>query len=47
MVKAVRKVMLGAAHPRCRVHPLRKVFAVISKNSGDRSCVSGAAPGDT
>ncbi|MGW1008411.1 IS256 family transposase [Streptomyces sp. NPDC002520] len=35
LVKAVRKVMLGAAYQRCRVHFLRNVFAVISKDSGE------------
>ncbi|MFE7976142.1 IS256 family transposase [Streptomyces shenzhenensis] len=34
LVKAIRKVMLGAAY-RCRVHFLRNVFAVISKDSGE------------
>ncbi|MFF7139617.1 IS256 family transposase [Streptomyces nodosus] len=35
LVKAVRKVMLGAAYQRCRVHFLRNVFSVIPKGSGE------------
>ncbi|MGA5703043.1 IS256 family transposase [Peterkaempfera bronchialis] len=35
LVKAIRKVMLGAAYQRCRVHFLRNVFAVISKEAGE------------
>ncbi|MFF4963371.1 IS256 family transposase [Streptomyces sp. NPDC001222] len=35
LVKAVRKVMLGAAYQRCRVHFLRNVFAVISKDAAE------------
>ena len=35
LVKAVRKVMLGAAYQRCRVHFLRNVFAVIPKDAGE------------
>lgn len=35
LVKAVRKVMLGAAYQRCRVHFLRNVFAVIPKDSAE------------
>ncbi|WP_217245858.1 IS256 family transposase [Streptomyces sp. AC602_WCS936] len=35
LVAAVRKVMLGAAYQRCRVHFLRNVFSVISKDSGE------------
>jgi putative transposase len=35
LVKAIRKVMLGAAYQRCRVHFLRNVFGVISKDAGE------------
>ena len=35
LVKAVRKVMLGAAYQRCRVHFLRNVFAVIPKDASE------------
>ncbi|MDF3294437.1 IS256 family transposase, partial [Streptomyces silvisoli] len=35
LVKAIRKVMIGAAYQRCRVHFLRNVFAVISKDAGE------------
>jgi putative transposase len=35
LVKAIRKVMLGAAWQRCRVHFLRNVFSVIPKGSGE------------
>lgn len=35
LVEAVRKVMLGAACQRCRVHFLCNVFAVISKDCGE------------
>ncbi|MFC8278440.1 IS256 family transposase [Streptomyces sp. NPDC057271] len=35
LVKAVRKVMLGAGYQRCRVHFLRNVFAVIPKDSAE------------
>ncbi|WP_042410520.1 IS256 family transposase [Streptacidiphilus carbonis] len=35
LVKAIRKVMLGAAWQRCRVHFLRNVFAVIPKESAE------------
>jgi putative transposase len=35
LVKAVRKVMLGAAYQRCRVHFLRNAFSVIPKGSGE------------
>ncbi|MGH2889021.1 MAG: IS256 family transposase [Solirubrobacteraceae bacterium] len=35
LVKAIRKVMLGAAYQRCRVHFLRNVFAVINKDAGE------------
>ncbi|MFD8615354.1 IS256 family transposase [Streptomyces sp. NPDC059631] len=35
LVKAIRKVMLGAAYQRCRVHFLRNVFSVISKDAGE------------
>jgi putative transposase len=35
LVKAIRKVMLGAAYQRCRVHFLRNVFAVISKDAAE------------
>ena len=33
LVKAIRKVMIGAGYQRCRVHFLRNVFAVISKQA--------------
>ena len=35
LVKAIRKVMLGAAYQRCRVHFLRNVFAVINKEAAE------------
>ncbi|MBC9719752.1 IS256 family transposase [Streptomyces sp. TRM66268-LWL] len=35
LVTAVRKVMLGAAYQRCRVHFPRNTFAVIPKDSGE------------
>ncbi|MFF0416607.1 IS256 family transposase [Kitasatospora sp. NPDC004745] len=35
LVKAIRKVMLGAAYQRCRVHFLRNTFSVISKEAGE------------
>ncbi len=35
LVKAIRKVMLGAAWQRCRVHFLRNVFAVIPKEAAE------------
>ncbi|KPI14846.1 transposase mutator type [Actinobacteria bacterium OV450] len=35
LVKAIRKVMLEAAYQRCRVHFLRNVFSVISKEAGE------------
>jgi putative transposase len=35
LVKAIRKVMLGAAYQRCRVHFLRNVFAVIGKDAAE------------
>lgn len=35
LVKAIRKVMLGAAYQRCRVHFLRNVFGVISKEAAE------------
>ncbi|MER5886444.1 IS256 family transposase [Streptomyces sp. NPDC001941] len=35
LVKAVRKVMLGAGYQRCRVHFLRNTFAVIPKDSAE------------
>lgn len=35
LVKAIRKVMLGSGYQRCRVHFLRNVFAVISKEAGE------------
>ncbi|GAA2928017.1 IS256-like element IS1553 family transposase [Streptomyces thioluteus] len=35
LVKAVRKVMLGAGYQRCRVPFLRNTFAVIPKDSGE------------
>ncbi|MEV6576446.1 IS256 family transposase [Streptomyces sp. NPDC051577] len=35
LVKAIRKVMIGAAWQRCRVHFVRNVFAVIPKGSAE------------
>lgn len=35
LVKAIWKVMLGSGHQRCRVHFLRNVFGVISKETGE------------
>ncbi|AWI27351.1 IS256 family transposase [Streptomyces tirandamycinicus] len=35
LVKAVRKVILGAGYQRCRVHFLRNVFAMIPKDSAE------------
>lgn len=35
LVKAVRKVVLGAGYQRCRVHFLRNTFAVIPTDSGE------------
>lgn len=35
LITVVRKVMLGAAHQRCRVHFLRNVFAVIPKDAAE------------
>ncbi|MGY3204548.1 IS256 family transposase [Streptomyces sp. TE5632] len=35
LVKAIRKVMLGAAYQRCRVHFLRNVFGVINKDAAE------------
>jgi len=35
LVKAVRKVMIGAGYQRCRVHFLRNVFAVISRDAAE------------
>ncbi|WP_377271624.1 IS256 family transposase [Peterkaempfera sp. SMS 1(5)a] len=35
LVKAIRKVMLGAAYQRCRVHFLRNTFAVIPKDAAE------------
>ncbi|MEU9446432.1 IS256 family transposase [Streptomyces sp. NPDC048304] len=35
LVKAIHKVMLGAAYQRCRVHFLRNVFAVIPKGAAE------------
>ncbi|MEV7020901.1 IS256 family transposase [Kitasatospora sp. NPDC093558] len=35
LVKAIRKVMLGAGYQRCRVHFLRNAFAVIPKEAGE------------
>jgi putative transposase len=35
LVKAIRKVMIGAGYQRCRVHFLRNVFAVISKEAAE------------
>lgn len=35
LVAAIRKVMIGAAYQRCRVHFLRNVFQVIPKSAGE------------
>ncbi|MCY0944250.1 IS256 family transposase [Streptomyces antarcticus] len=35
LVKAIRKVMIGAAWQRCRVHFVRNVFSVIPKGSAE------------
>jgi putative transposase len=35
LVKAIRKVMIGAGYQRCRVHFLRNVFGVINKEAGE------------
>jgi len=35
LAKAIRKVMLGAAYQRCRVHFLRNTFAVIPKGAAE------------
>ncbi|MEV8099829.1 IS256 family transposase [Kitasatospora sp. NPDC085879] len=35
LVKAIRKVMLGAAYQRCRVHFLRNTFAIIPKEAAE------------
>lgn len=35
LVAAIRKVMIGAAYQRCRVHFLRNVFGVIPKDAGE------------
>lgn len=35
LVAAIRKVMLGSAHQRCRVHFVRNVFAVIPKAAAE------------
>ncbi|MEV7776126.1 IS256 family transposase [Kitasatospora sp. NPDC086791] len=35
LVKAIRKVMLGAAYQRCRVHFLRNTFAIIPKDAAE------------
>jgi putative transposase len=35
LVKAIRKVMLGAAYQRCRVHFLRNVFSVIPREAAE------------
>ncbi|GAA3446724.1 IS256 family transposase [Planomonospora venezuelensis] len=35
LLKAIRKVMIGAGYQRCRVHFLRNVFAVIPKDSAE------------
>jgi putative transposase len=35
LVRAIRKVMIGAAYQRCRVHFLRNVFAVIPKDAAE------------
>ncbi|XIJ58135.1 IS256 family transposase [Kitasatospora hibisci] len=35
LVKAIRKVMLGAAYQRCRVHFLKNAFAIIPKEAAE------------
>ena len=35
LVKAIRKVMLGAAYQRCRAHFLRNVFSVIPREASE------------
>ncbi|MED7829024.1 IS256 family transposase, partial [Streptomyces chiangmaiensis] len=35
LVKAIRKVMIGASYQRCRVHFLRNVFGVIPKDAAE------------
>jgi putative transposase len=35
LVAAIRKIMIGAAYQRCRVHFLRNTFGVITKGSGE------------
>jgi putative transposase len=35
LVKAIQKVMIGAGYQRCRVHFLRNVFGVISKEAAE------------
>jgi putative transposase len=40
LVKAIRKVMLGAAYQRCRVHFLRNVFSVINKEAGEMAAAT-------
>ncbi|MCX5215895.1 IS256 family transposase [Kitasatospora sp. NBC_00240] len=35
LVKAIRKVMIGAAYQRCRVHFLRNVFSAINKEAAE------------
>lgn len=35
LVKAIRKVVIGAAYQRCRVHFLRNVFGVIPKDAAE------------
>ncbi|MDX3848513.1 IS256 family transposase [Streptomyces europaeiscabiei] len=40
LVKAIRKVMLGAAYQRCRVHFLRNVFSVINKEAAEMAAAT-------
>lgn len=40
LVKAIRKVMLGAAYQRCRVHFLRNVFGVINKEAAEMAAAT-------
>ena len=40
LVKAIRKVMIGAAYQRCRVHFLRNVFSVINKEAAEMAAAT-------
>jgi putative transposase len=40
LVKAIRKVMLGAAYQRCRVHFLSNVFSVINKEAAEMAAAT-------